>query len=149
MLMVIFLSSCNSTKWIIPPEYAGQWETSKERITVRTKFKKEPFKFTSDSAIVVIKINENKTVSGFIGLAKFENGKLKKNASLPWETGVEYIIECGSIGKIFSNDPMESKEVEIWFGPLNSEGISKSELRYTQGAALFPMGRLLFMKVKD
>jgi len=149
ILLATLLFSCNSTKWIVPSEYIGQWETSKEKITVRTKLKNEPFRFISDSAIVKIKINDDKTVSGYIGLAEFSNARLKKNASLPWETGVEYIIECGSIGKIFNNDPLDQKEVEIWFAPLNSGGNSNSELRYTQGAAYFPMARLLFMKVKN
>jgi hypothetical protein len=149
ILLATVLFSCSSIYWTVPVEYIGQWETSKEKITVRTKLKHDPYRFISDSAIVKIKINDDKTVSGTIGLASFENAKLRKNGSLPWETGVEYIIECGSIGKIFNNDPLDQKEVEIWFGPLNSDGNSDSELRYTEGAAQFPMARLIFVKVKN
>jgi len=148
LLFAPVLFSCSSRTWIVPPEYIGQWETSKEKITVRTKFKNEPSRFFPDSAYVKIYIKEDKTVNGNIGLAEFINARLKKNPTLPWETGVEYIIECGSIGKIFDNDPLEQKEVEIWFAPINSDGNSNSELRYTQGSALFPMARLRFMKVK-
>lgn len=148
LLLATLLLSCSCGKWIVPSEYIGQWETGKRKITVRTKLKNEPFRFTSDSAIVRIKINEDKTVSGYIGLAEFTNARLKKNASLPWETGVEYIIECGSIGKIYKNDPLDQKEVEIWFAPLNADGNSYSDLRLTQGFANFPMANLLFKKVK-
>lgn len=149
LLLSVSLFSCSSNNWIVPPEYIGQWETNNIKITVRTKVKKEPFRFISDSAFVKIKIDEDKTVSGNIGLAEFTKVRLKKNASLPWETGVEYIIECGLIGKIFNKDPLDQKEVEIWFGPLNTKGISRSELRYTQGLAHFPMANLPFMKVKN
>jgi hypothetical protein len=146
IFLVSSLFSCSPGNWKVPREYIGQWETSKENITVRTKFKNEPFRFTADSAMVKISIKEDKTVSGTIGLAEFTNGRLKRNASLPWETGVEYIIECGSIGQIFHGDPLDHKEVEIWFAPINSEGMSNSELRYTEGMAHFPMARLLLVK---
>lgn len=147
ILLATFLFSCSSSKWIVPSEYIGQWETNKERITVRTKFKNEPFRFFPDSAYVKIQINDDKTVNGNIGLAEFTNARLKKNATLPWETGIEYIIECGSIGKIFENDPLDSKEVEIWLSPLKGN-IINGELRYTQGGAQFPMAGLLFMKME-
>lgn len=120
-------------------------------ITVRTKEKSEPFRFTSEFAIVKIKINADKTVSGQIGLAEFKNARLEKNYGLPWAKVVSpvYIIKCGSIGKIFSNVPLGQKKVEIWFAPINSDGNSDSGLRYTQGGAQFPMAHLLFMKVKN
>jgi hypothetical protein len=149
IILATILFSCSSSRWTVPPEYVGQWETNKERITVRTKFKNEPFRFFPDSAYVKIQINDDKTVSGFIGLAEFRNAKLKKNANwLPWDTGIEFIIECGSIGKIFENDPLNSKEVELWLSPLKGN-IIDGELRYTQGGAQFPMAGVLFMKVKE
>jgi hypothetical protein len=146
ILLTSFLFSCCRSNWDVPSDYVGQWETSKENITVRTKFKNEPFRFTADSASVTINIQADKTVSGTIGLAEFTHARLKKNATLPWETGVEYIIECGSIGKIFHGDPLDHKEVEIWLAPINSEGMSNSELRYTEGMTHFPMARLLLVK---
>lgn len=97
----------------------------------------------------MMQINTDKTVSGLICTAAFKNGKLGKNTSLPWETGIKYFIECGSIGKIFNNDPLDAKEVEIWLGPVNENGKIKAELRYTEGSAFFPMGGMLFEKVKN
>jgi len=146
---LFFSSSCSSSKWIVPPEYIGEWETGMGKITVRTKLKHEPFHYTSGIAAARIRMNNDKTVTGQIGLAEFTNARLKRNPGLPWETGVEYIIECGRIGKIFENDPLDLKEVEIWFSPINLQGGSNSSLRYTEGLAQFPMARLLFRKVKN
>jgi hypothetical protein len=146
ILATNLLFSCSSSKWIVPPEYAGQWKSESIRITVRTKAKQEPFKFTSDTAIITLLINTNKTASGSVGTAAFENVVLKKNQSLPWETGVEYIVECGTIGKIFSRDPLEAKEVEIWIGPIDEKGNINAELRYTQGSAVFPMAGMVLSK---
>ncbi len=149
LLLTSCLFSCCRSNWNVPSDYIGKWETKQEKITVRTKFKNEPFRFTADSASVTINIQEDKTVSGNIGLAEFTHARLKKNTTLPWETGVEYIIECGSIGKIFHDDPLDHKEVEIWFAPIHSVGMSNSELRCTEGMAHFPMARLLFVKIRN
>jgi hypothetical protein len=94
-------------------------------------------------------INDDKTVCGYIGSAAFEQGILLKNPDLPWETGVEYIVQCGRIGKIFDNDPLDAKEVEIWLGPINGNGRIRAEIRYTEGGAAFPMAGILFVKTKD
>ncbi len=143
---VFFLSSCGNNKWILPKELVGQWNSDKSSITVRTEPKWMKFKFTSDSSFVFVKVDSNKIVSGFIGNAKFTNGKIIKNGGNPEKNGVSYIIQCGEIGKIFSNDPLEKKEVEIWLSPLN--GSLHAELRYTEGLSLFPMADLTFRKVK-
>jgi hypothetical protein len=94
----------------------------------------------------MVEINGNKTASGSIGLATFNNAKIRKNPGLPLMTGVSYIIECGRIGKIFENDPLISKEVEIWLGPVSENRTFEAELRYTEGLAVFPMAGLLFSK---
>ena len=61
------------------------------------------FEFISDSADVSIEITADKQVKGRIGDATFVNGVLKKNWGLPSSiTGVAYIVECGSIGSIYS-----------------------------------------------
>lgn len=148
LLLSLFQFSCSS-KWNVPADYIGRWETQKERVTVRVKPEKGPFRFISDSVYVTIDVHGDKTVSGTIGAAGFERVPLRKNVSLPWETGVEYMIECGSVGKLFPDDPLDSKEVEIWFAPIDAKGNSDSELRYTQGGSVFPMARLLFVKAQE
>lgn len=105
------------------------------------------FEFTSDMANSSFTINEDKTVTGYIGKARFK-GEIKRNSGDPERTGVAYIIKCYWIGKIFPNDPVDSKEVELWLEPLK-DGIMVSGLRFTENMAAFPMGEFEFRKVKE
>ncbi len=144
----IFHFSCSVNKnWTVPPELLGQWKSNKHPITVRTEPRWMKFYFTTDSASVSIKINSDKTVSGSIGLANFENGILEKNSGNPKKTGIAYIIQCGKIGKIFEKDPLDSKEVEIWLSQINET--MEAEIRYTERHALFPMAGIIFVKEKE
>jgi hypothetical protein len=78
-------------------------------ITVRIKAKGEPYHFTRGYASIKIEIYADKTVSGKIGLAEFTNARLEKNYGLPLAKVASpvYISQCGSIGKIFSDDPLD------------------------------------------
>ncbi|MEI6576003.1 MAG: hypothetical protein WCO63_07495 [Bacteroidota bacterium] len=147
ILSIILLGSCS--KSTLSPDYVGEWKTGKTNIMVRTEPKWMKFNFYQDSATVTIQIKSDKTVSGSIGSAEFKTGKLKKNWGLPssW-TGVSYVVVCGSIGKIYTNDPLSDKEVEIWLSPATSSGEMAAELRYTENKAQFPMADLKFKKVK-
>jgi hypothetical protein len=44
---------------------------------------------------------------------KFENGEIKKNRGNPETTGCAQVIKCGSIGKIFPDDPLSNKDVQL------------------------------------
>lgn len=144
-LVSFFLYSCGQTS--IPQEMAGNWKTDKGMITVRTKDKKTGFQFTTDYAIITLKISDDHTVTGSIGSAKFGNGKIVTNSLLPVKmSGLAFTVECGKIGKIFENDPLESKEVEIWLSPGPVKGKIDGELRYTQGVNYFPMAGFVFTK---
>jgi len=146
LLLVFFLHSCGQRS--IPPELVGHWTTQKHLITVRTK-PEGNWMFTSDTAYITFTINNDHTVDGLIGSAKFENGKIKLNWMLPTRmTGIAFNIECGKIGKIFENDPLASKEVQLWLGPI-IKGTIDGELRYTQGQAHFPMAGGIFTKEED
>jgi hypothetical protein len=143
-IITIFLHSCGQKN--IPPEFIGKWETSKIIVTVRTKDEKRNFTFTSDTAIIALKVNSDYTLEGYLGSAKFENGKITTNWLLPVKmSGIAFTIECGQVGKIFKNDPLDSKEVELWLGPLKSNNID-GELRFTQGASHFPMAGFVLTK---
>jgi hypothetical protein len=136
VILIILLPSCGQRN--IPPELVGHWTTQKQLITVRTK-PSGNWQFSSDSAIIKLKINKDYTADGYIGSAKFENGKIKTNWLLPTKmTGIAFSIECGKIGKIFENDPLDLKEVELWLAPLKGN-TTEAELRFTQGLAYFPM----------
>ena len=146
VLIAFFLSSCGD--WTIPPELVGEWKSKKKLlITVRTKVEKE-WIFTSDTATITIKINSDHSVSGSIGAASFENGVIIKNRGNPERTGLATIIKCGSIGKIFQNDPMSNKDVQLWLAPMEGNRID-TELRLTEGMAQFPMAGMLLMKNDD
>ena len=143
ILMTVLLLSCGQRT--IPQELIGHWKTDNIPITVRTNPEKGKFEFTTDSAIITLTINSDYSASGSIGLAEFENRKTKTNWMLPTSmTGCAFTIECGSIGKIFEIDPLDSKEVELWLGPL--DGYIEGELRYTQGGAHFPMASHIFTR---
>ena len=144
LLTAFSLYSCE--QWIVPPELVGDWKSGEHQITVRTKSEEGEWVFTSDTAIVTITINSDKSVTGTIGAATFEFGLIKKNFGNPDRTGLAQIIECGSIGKIFNDDPLNAKEVELWLGPLEGNMID-TELRYTEGWAQFPMAGMLLIKV--
>jgi len=60
---------------------------------------------------------------------------------------VSGVVPKSLAGKIFTKDTLESKEVEIWHGPIDSGGKIRAELRYTEGAAVYPMAGLLFTRL--
>jgi len=147
VLLSFVLHSCG--QMTVPSEMVGLWSTGKDRITVRTRNENSGFQFASDSAVIALRINDDHTVIGSIGSAKFGNGRIKTNWLLPVKmSGLAFTIDCGQIGKIFENDPLDSKEVEIWLSPGPVNGIIDGELRYTQGVNYFPMAGLVFTKGK-
>ena len=143
IVSAIFIHSCSQKS--INSEFVGKWETAPIQITVRTEPEKGKFDFTSDSAEIVVIINSDNTAEGSIGSANFKNARIKKNFGNPEKKGIAIKIECGSITKIFENDPLENKEVELWLGPI--KGNIDAELRYTQGGSHFPMAGMIFTKV--
>jgi hypothetical protein len=145
VLTAFFLSACE--EWTLPPELVGEWKAGELFITVRTKVEKE-WIFTSDTATITIKINSDHSVSGTIGTASFENGVIKKNRGNPETTGCAQVIKCGSIGKIFPDDPLSNKDVQLWLAPMEGNRI-ETELRYTKGMAQFPMAGMFLMKDDD
>ena len=143
---VFSLYSCE--QWSVPPELVEEWKSDSQPITVRTKSEQGEWVFTSDSAIITIKINSDHSVSGTIGAATFENGEIKKNRGNPETTGCAQVIKCGSIGKIFPDDPLSNKDVQLWLAPMEGN-IIDTELRYTEGMAQFPMAGMLLMQDDD
>ena len=145
VLSAFFLCSCGD--WTLPPDLVGEWKSDKLLITVRAKVDKE-WVFISDTASITIKINSDHSVSGTIGAATFENGEIKKNRGNPETTGCAQVIICGSIGKIFPDDPLSNKEVQLWLAPMEGNRID-TELRYTEGMEQFPMAGMILMKVDN
>ena len=115
---LVSLISCNKEDI---ENYTGKWEAEISEITVRTKDSEGNYIFTHDSAAAGIEIFGDNTASGFIGTATFDNAKVKKNSGNPETTGLAFQVECGKIGKIFPDDPLDSKEVEIWLSPIEND----------------------------
>lgn len=151
-LLVFSLSvcSCANTKWHIQEEYLGTWRTEKTKITVRTEPKFMKFEFQSDSAVFELQIHPDQTASGSLGQAKFERVPIKYNGGLiPVSVkGIIYIIECGSVGKLYPNDPLDKKELELWILPMK-DGNIEAELRFRQGGSKFPMAGLVFKRREE
>jgi hypothetical protein len=144
VLCTSILSSCSY--WTLPPELVGTWESETIEITVRTRTAEKEWVFTSDTAKISITIFTDKRVTGSIGTATFENGKIRKNPGNAEKKGLSEIIECGSVGKIFENDPLDDKEVQLWLAPRKENTID-TELRFTEGWAHFPMAGMILKKV--
>lgn len=144
-LATCWLFSCSPRHWSVPAELVGTWQADSARITVRTSPQWMRFIFTPGAGDAVITVHGDKTASGRIGSAEFRNAQIIKNGGNPEKTGVAYIIRCGPIGRIFPGDPVESKEVELWLGPM--QGDMQAELRFTENGAQFPMGDFRFRRV--
>jgi hypothetical protein len=145
-LLVSLFTSCEEIS--ISAEMIGSWKSETIPVTVRTHSLKTGFVFTSDTAVIKFIIGSDNKASGSIGSARFVNAGIRKNGGNPDITGVAYSIECGSIGKIFENDPLDEKEVELWLGQVKDNTID-AELRYTQGLAYFPMAGAVFTRVDE
>ena len=120
-LLVCLVTSCEEIS--IPAEMIGNWESKKMPVTVRTHSRETGFVFTTDTAVIKFVIKSDKTASGSIGSAQFNNARIRKNGGNPDITGIAYNIECGSIGKIFDKDPLEEKEVEFDYAPFGMIGL--------------------------
>ena len=80
-----------------------------------------------------------------MGSASFSSVDVKKNFGNPEKKGIAYKVKCGEITKIFPDDPLSLKEVQIWLTPVKKE-MMEGELRYTEGNAHFPMAGLMFYR---
>lgn len=145
LILSIGFFSVKSCDKEVTEEFIGNWEAELSEITVRTKDSNGDWKFTRDSVAAGLEIFSDNTASGYIGFATFQDAKVKKNSGNSDVTGVAYTVECGDIGKIFPDDPLDLKEVEIWLSPLKDE-MMEGGVRYTEGLAHFPMGDLPFYR---
>ncbi len=143
MIPILFLlSSCFKKEF--PDHIFGEWTTGVIDITVRIEPRLGQFEFITGKGIITFTINQDQTVDGQIGMAKFEDATFVKNWGKPGADRIDISIQCGYISEIFKGDPLSNKEVEIWMGPI--EDRSDAELRYTEGMADFPMASFVLEK---
>lgn len=150
LVSLLILTACGSESVSLTEKIKGTWISEDQKITIRSKVENSEDLIYSDTLDIQFEILKDNTSKGSIGNQSFSNGKIKSNKGLPPHlTGVAYIIECGTIGKLFSDDPIEKKNVEIWISPLTSDNIMKAELRLTDGLEDYPMANLELKKMEN
>lgn len=127
----------------IPNEMINLWKTDSTKITVREKVKFMNYKFTTKKLIVKLNIKSEHDISGSIGDANFQKATINKNKGNPKINGIEYIIHCGKLDKLFSSDPTKIKTIEIWVKPTTKKGMMTAEIRLIDEWDTFPMGEII------
>jgi len=150
MLMMVITFSCviKTNAQVIPNEYLGVWKTESTNIIVRKKLKFMKYEFVSKKVIITLNMGSKNNISGTIGEAIFNNATIKKNKGNPDVNGIAYIIQCGTISKIFNDDSTGNKKIELWLKPINQSGKMKAEIRLREDWDTFPMGEGLFTLIK-
>ena len=119
LIMATSLSSCSDDvssdlNWEVPEVLIGKWSAEEVGIRVRKQIIIFiSYTFRSGHGDIHFTINPDKTVTGAIGDATFSNGTLIKNSGDPQKTGVSYRILVGEVGKLFPEDHVELKEIEL------------------------------------
>jgi hypothetical protein len=144
LLLCIGLNACSSNKWSLPNFYTGTWKSEKQKVALKAKLSDGSYQNIVDSAIVVLTIHGNKTASGAIGFARFENAEIKLNSGDPNFSGATYLVKCKNLGKIYESDPLENKDIEIWLSPIS--GRIEAQLRLVEGKKIYPMADLRLHK---
>lgn len=142
LLLLLIALSCSKKE--LPEGYEGTWISDLTEITVRVEPKAGQYEFITGKGLITVTIHEDKTADGEIGQATFSNAEIILPVFTSQTGGTHLRIKCGAIGQIFPADPLESKEVEIWMGPI--EETCDSEMRYTENMADFPMASISFSK---
>lgn len=146
-LFLIVSSSCGPTSFNVPPDLIGIWKSDSQKLTIRNKTEQGQYVFFSDTLSLSLEINSEKQVSGYIGTERFNQGTIRKNIGLPPNiSGVAYVVECGSLGKLFESDPISKKSLELWIEPMKEKNKMTAELRYKDGEESFPMAEIYFTK---
>lgn len=127
-------------------EYRGTWQAEDTKVTVRMKTGWMKYSFISHKLLLTLKIDSDDKASGSIGAARFENVLIRRNKGNPSITGILYIIRCEALGKLFENDPLPRKTVELWLKPITKNGKLTAEIRLRDGWEPFPMGECNFLK---
>jgi hypothetical protein len=151
LLACAAIESCQSVQKTIPKEFCGIWVACHSKITVRDKNPEgSGFRFTTDTARIIIKMDSGTNIQGHIGMAPFHTRQINANIGLPHSvTGISHIIKCGTVSRIFKTDPLPSKIIELWIKPGNHSDTLKAELRCKQYFDTFPMGDITFIKQKN
>ena len=123
---------CTSCYKEVSEEFVGNWETDLIRVEIPLKEVDGSEDLVFDSVSMGLLISADKTASGYIGMASFTDVRVMKNTGDAENKGLAYVVKCGELGKIFPNDPVVSKKIEIWLKPVEGSTMG-TEINYKWG----------------
>jgi len=144
----MMLQSCETQLKYLPDTLIGSWKSERALVNVRDRDTlHSKFRFTSDSIYIQLDFKLPKTITGLIGLGSFKTETIFQNQGLPHRvSGISYIVSCGDVTKLFANDPLNAKFIELWLMPQTHPDTLHAELRCKQYWDAFPMGSFTFIK---
>ena len=148
LVLSMMLQSCEIQLKYLPDTLIGSWKSERALVNVRDRDTlHSKFRFTSDSIYIQLDFKLPKTITGLIGLGSFKTETIFQNQGLPHRvSGISYIVSCGNVTKLFANDPLNAKFIELWLMPQTHPDTLHAELRCKQYWDAFPMGSFTFIK---
>lgn len=148
LVLSMMLQSCETQLKYLPDTLIGSWKSERALVIVRDRDTlHSKFRFTSDSIYIQLDFKLPKTITGLIGLGSFKTETIFQNQGLPHRvSGISYIVSCGNVTKLFANDPLNAKFIELWLMPQTHPDTLHAELRCKQYWDAFPMGSFTFIK---
>jgi len=148
LVLSMMLQSCETQLKYLPDTLIGSWKSQRALVNVRDRDTlHSKFRFTSDSIYIQLDFKLPKTITGLIGLGSFKTETIFQNQGLPHRvSGISYIVSCGNVTKLFANDPLNAKFIELWLMPQTHPDTLHAELRCKQYWDAFPMGSFTFIK---
>jgi hypothetical protein len=148
LVLSMMLQSCETQLKYLPDTLIGSWKSERAIVNVRDRDTlHSKFRFTSDSIYIQLDFKLPKTITGLIGLGSFKTETIFQNQGLPHRvSGISYIVSCGNVTKLFANDPLNAKFIELWLMPQTHPDTLHAELRCKQYWDAFPMGSFTFIK---
>lgn len=147
LVLLITLGAFTCDRQIQPAAaYVGNWGTSSTSLTVRTKTGFMKYKFTPVSVPVSLNIASQGLATCALGDIKLNNLNVMANKGNSEKTGIIYIIRCGEVGNLNSNDPADKKVLELWIKPMKSDNKLHMEIRQMHTLDPFPMGEVVLEK---
>ena len=139
------LQSCSHSQWKMPDHLIGRW-VGIQSVTTRDRNVDKTYRFVTVSLPVVINIQRDGKVSGFIGAARFFECKVDENRGL---LGMkldisEFKIDGFLQGRLNERDEHVTKEIDIPFYFIDSQ-IMKGTIFMTN-EDIFPMSGLTLKK---
>ena len=148
LVLSMMLQSCETQLKYLPDTLIGSWKSERALVNVRDRDTlHSKFRFTSDSIYIQLDFKLPKTITGLIGLGSFKTETIFQNQGIPHRvSGISYIVSCGNVTKLFANDPLNAKFIELWLMPQTHPDTLHAELRCKQYWDAFPMGSFTFIK---